>query len=139
MWKYSNLKIVTHAKVFYEGPVISVQLKTKSGGQIVLQPNRSEFLSTIDIGKLIINPFGENLETKVCSISDGIVYADESNIHIITNDIIFSDLIDINRAEKERIETIERIKNTTDVEMLQHLEIKLKRSINRIDISNQYN
>ncbi|MBZ4204451.1 F0F1 ATP synthase subunit epsilon [Mycoplasma sp. U97] len=139
MWKYSNLKIVTHAKVFYEGPVLSVQLKTKSGGQIVLQPNRSEFLSTIDIGKLIINPFGENLETKVCSISDGIVYADESNIHIITNDIIFSDLIDINRAEKERIETIERIKNTTDVEMLQHLEIKLKRSINRIDISNQYN
>ncbi|MBZ4203792.1 hypothetical protein, partial [Mycoplasma tauri] len=78
MWKYSNLKIVTHAKVFYEGPVLSVQLKTKSGGQIVLQPNRSEFLSTIDIGKLIINPFGENLETKVCSISDGIVYADES-------------------------------------------------------------
>ncbi|WP_338822914.1 F0F1 ATP synthase subunit epsilon [Mycoplasmopsis felifaucium] len=138
MYKYSNLKIITQSQIFYDGEVSSVQLSTKSGGQIMLQPNRSEFLSTIDICKLFIT-VKDNQEPLECSIGDGIVYADESSIRIITNDIIWSKDIDVEKAEKDRdyaLKQLENAKNASDEKLF---EIKLRKAINRINVSKDRN
>ncbi|WP_027334949.1 ATP synthase F1 subunit epsilon [Mycoplasmopsis felifaucium] len=138
MYKYSNLKIITQSQIFYDGEVSSVQLSTKSGGQIMLQPNRSEFLSTIDICKLFIT-VKDNQEPLECSIGDGIVYVDESSIRIITNDIIWSKDIDVEKAEKDRdyaLKQLENAKNASDEKLF---EIKLRKAINRINVSKDRN
>lgn len=134
MWKFSNLRIVTHSKIFYEGEVLFVKLTTKSGGEIVLQPNRSEFLSTIDVCELAIStyPSGEEL---ICSISDGIVYANDSNIHIISNEIIFKEDIDVNKAIKERDEALIGIKQAKTDKEEKIFEFELKKAINKINVS----
>ncbi|EIN14785.1 ATP synthase epsilon chain [Mycoplasmopsis agalactiae 14628] len=134
MQSYSNLKIVTQARTFYNGPVLSVELKTKSGGSIVLQPNRSELLTTIDICKLVIKDYPDNNE-KVYSISDGIVYADKSSINIITNDIILNSDIDLKKAESDRDKAISILSSNSDAEVISRFEIKLKKAINRINVS----
>lgn len=134
MNKFSNLKIITQSQIFYEGEVDSVQLCTKSGGEIVLHPNRSELLSTIDISKLFITTYPEK-NVLECSISDGIVYADASEIHIITNDIIFSKDIDLEKAELDKAFALKQLENATNAKEEKLLEIKLRKAINRINVS----
>lgn len=134
MEKFTNLKIITQSQVFYKGKVKSVQLATKSGGEIVLQPNRSEFLSTIDICKLLITPFNKE-EVLECSISDGIVYADSSEIRIITNDIIFSKDIDLQKAESDREFALKQLESAKSANEEKLFEIKLRKAINRINVS----
>ncbi len=104
----------------------------------MLQPNRSEFLSTIDICKLFIT-VKDNQEPLECSIGDGIVYVDESSIRIITNDIIWSKDIDVEKAEKDRdyaLKQLENAKNASDEKLF---EIKLRKAINRINVSKDRN
>ncbi|WP_029513415.1 ATP synthase delta/epsilon chain alpha-helix domain-containing protein [Mycoplasmopsis primatum] len=136
MEKFLNLKIITHAKTFYNGKILALSLRTKSGGEIVLQPNRSEFLSTIDICKLIFWTYPEKKKI-VHSISDGIVFADSQKVNIITDDIILDSDIDLLRAEYDRDQAMEGIKNTKDSDSLNYLEIKLRKAINRINIYNE--
>ncbi|WP_027120912.1 F0F1 ATP synthase subunit epsilon [Mycoplasmopsis lipofaciens] len=129
------LKITTLQEVFFEGEVRSVSLKTKSGGAICLQPNRTSFFSTIDICKLSINSPGDN-DYKVCSINGGLVYADATNIKIITDDIIYGANIDIKKAYEEKEEALallEKYKNTKD-EL--KIELKLKKALNKIEVYN---
>ncbi|MGV2392930.1 UNVERIFIED_CONTAM: hypothetical protein O8I53_08130 [Campylobacter lari] len=137
MEKYSNLKIITQSHMFYTGNVKSVSLTTKSGGRIQISPNRSEYLSTIDICELDIVEY-ESDKTIFCSISDGIVYADQKSILIITNDIIFRDDIDIEKAEKDKQFALSKLQENLNADDEKLFEIKLKKVINRLNVSQDH-
>lgn len=134
MNKFSNLKIITQSHNFYTGKISNISLSTKSGGRIIIEPNRSEFLSTIDICELIINEYETNKKI-LCSISDGIVYADKSEILIVTNDIIFSDQIDIVKAQRDKEYALSQLQKPLSENEEKMFEIKLKKVINRINVS----
>ncbi|VEU75148.1 ATP synthase subunit epsilon [Mycoplasmopsis maculosa] len=134
MNKFSNLKIITQYHNFYTGKISNISLSTKSGGRIIIEPNRSEFLSTIDICELIINEYETNKKI-LCSISDGIVYADKSEILIVTNDIIFSDQIDIVKAQRDKEYALSQLQKPLSENEEKMFEIKLKKVINRINVS----
>ena len=64
----------------------------------------------------------------------GLLYVDPEKISILTDDIIFADEIDIEKAEIDRrlaLKNLEVYKNTH--EALKY-ELKLKKALNRIDV-----
>ncbi len=133
--KTTHLKITTIDQIFFEGDVRSVTLKTKSGGAICLMPGRTGFVSTIDICPLTINS-EKDPDYKVCSISGGLVYADATDVKIITDDIILGSKIDIVRARRDRdiaLQKLEQFRNTKDEV---RYEVKLRKALNRIDVYN---
>ncbi|APJ38248.1 ATP synthase F1 subunit epsilon [Mycoplasmopsis pullorum] len=126
------LTITTPDKVFFEGKVKIVTLKT-ADGYIGLQPNRSPLFSNIEIGSLNINQSGDPDYQKFF-IGGGLVYADAGQINIITDDVINYNDIDLHRAERDRNWALNELKNkkysATD-EM--RLELKLKKALSRIE------
>ncbi|UUD35003.1 F0F1 ATP synthase subunit epsilon [Mycoplasmopsis caviae] len=136
--KTTYLKITTLQEIFFEGPVKSVTLRTKAGGAICLQPNRTPFFSTIDICELTINT-PRDKDYKICSIGGGLVYADASNINIITDDIIFGKNINIERAKIDRDFALAQLEKFRDTKEEVQYEIKLRKALNRIDVYNRNN
>lgn len=134
--KTTHLKITTLEEIFFEGDVRSVTLRTKTGGAICLQPSRTPFFSTIDICELTINSPKDN-DFRVCSIGGGLVYADATNINIITDDIIFGKNIDIKRAKVDRDFAMAQLEKFRDTKEEVQYEIKLRKALNRIDVYNR--
>ncbi|MBU4689798.1 ATP synthase F1 subunit epsilon [Mycoplasma zalophidermidis] len=129
-----RLSISTLEGIFYEGDVRSVNLSTVTGGAIMLQPNRTPFISNIAVGKLSINEPNDP-DYKLCVIGGGVVFADSKRIKIITDDIIDSKDIDINRAKRDREEALAHLKET-DKDDKAKFELQLRKAIARINISN---
>lgn len=131
-YKTTHLKIITPSKVFYENDVKIVTVNT-SGGYVGILPNHTPFFTNIEIGKLTIN-YEKDDDYKLCTISNGLLYADAEKISILTDDIIFANEIDIEKAEIDRrlaLKNLEIYKNTH--EALKY-ELMLKKALNRIDV-----
>ncbi|MCT4469784.1 ATP synthase F1 subunit epsilon [Mycoplasma sp. HS2188] len=128
----THLQISTLNGIFFEGDVRSVSLSTITGGAIVFQPNRSPFISNIAVGKLAINEVGDD-DYKLCAIGGGIVYAQSNCVKIITDDIVFSEDIDIDRAKRDRDSALAQLKNDNKKNDV-NLELKLRKAISKIDI-----
>lgn len=134
--KTTHLKIITTDKIVYDDDVEVINLKTAIG-YIGILPNHAPFVSNIDIGKLTIN-YENSEKYRISTISDGMVYVEPHNITILTDDIIFAEDINIERAELDKklaMKNLEIYKHTH--EALQY-EIKLKKALNRIDVYNSF-
>ncbi|MGP1451200.1 MAG: ATP synthase F1 subunit epsilon [Metamycoplasmataceae bacterium] len=130
--KTTHLRIITTDKIFFEDDVRIVTLNTSNGYTGIL-PKHTPFFTNIEIGKLTIN-YEKDPDYRVCTISNGLLYVDPEKISILTDDIIFADEIDIEKAEIDRrlaLKNLEVYKNTH--EALKY-ELKLKKALNRIDV-----
>ncbi|AIA29591.1 ATP synthase F1 subunit epsilon [Mycoplasmopsis californica] len=132
--KTTHLFISTPTGIFFEGDVELVILSTISGGNITLMPNRTQFMSNIAVGKLLINSVGHP-EHKVCAIGGGIVYADAKQIKIITDDIVYDKDIVLSWAEQQRDNALEHMKSATADEYAKY-EAQLRKAISKINIYN---
>ncbi|QSF13837.1 ATP synthase F1 subunit epsilon [Mycoplasma sp. Mirounga ES2805-ORL] len=133
--KTTHLTIMTSSNLFLDEDVSQVYLKTKYGGAITILPNRTPIFSIIDVCKMEINRKGEK-GYKACYIGNGFVYANSKEVQIITNDIIFDQNIDIEKAKRDKeiaLQNIEKYKNTKK-EII--FEQKLRKAINKINIYN---
>ncbi|UUM19100.1 ATP synthase F1 subunit epsilon [Mycoplasma sp. 1018B] len=130
-----KLKIITVYGIFFEDYVISVNLKTKIGGEITLLVNHSPFVANIDICKMSI--LTKENKKLFYSIGDGFLQTEPNVITIITDDILSVDEINIKRAQEEQkhlMDALERTKDSKEKEMFQY---KLRKVLNRIELYNQ--
>ncbi|VEU70318.1 ATP synthase F1 subunit epsilon [Mycoplasmopsis glycophila] len=133
-----KLTITTPNGIFYEGETEIVSLKTALG-YIGLQAHRTPLFSNIEIGKLVIGYESDPNSIK-CSIGGGIVYADSEKVNIITEDIIDARNIDLARAQKDRDLIMAQLSSAKKDNIdLSKLEVKLKKTLSRIDTYNQFN
>ncbi|WP_406613578.1 ATP synthase F1 subunit epsilon [Mycoplasma corogypsi] len=135
--KTVHLTITVPSGVFYEGDVPIVTLKT-AVGYIALQPGREPLFSSVEIGNVFIG-WKSSPECITCVIGGGLVYADKEKINIITDDIINVKNIDLVRAQNDRDKLQAMLSDKKSDTDISKLELKLKKTLSRIDSYNLYN
>lgn len=132
----THLKISTPNGLFFDDKVTIVTVKTLEGF-IGLQANHTPFMSAVEIGELAINQ-KQSRDYKVCAISNGIVYANQTNVNIIAESVEFKENIDLKQAQQDKKVAEEKLKTNLSQAEQRQATIELKKALNRIKIKGEY-
>lgn len=132
--KLFNLKVVTPSRIFYEGPVEMVELKTTEGDIGILK-GHIPLTAVISPGALIIK---ESEDTKEAALIDGIVRILQDSVTILAQSCEWPDEIDVNRANEAKIRAERRLSGQDGEVNFQRAELALKRSLIRLEVADKY-
>ena len=124
------LKIITPDRIFYEGDVIMVELRTTEGEMGVLK-NHIPLTSVIAPGILRIRISDD--EVKTAALISGFVEILGDSVTILAEVIEWPDEIDVSRAEEARVRAERRLAEKADTTNLKRAELALQRSVARIE------
>ena len=126
-----HLKVLTVDRVFFEGDVERIVVRTTQGDVGIL-PNHVKYLAALGIGGLTIIADGK---TRTAAGAGGFVDVSKEQTVILARTCEWADEIDISRAESAE----ERAKAKLQQKLSEHEQdiasIKLKKAINRIRIA----
>lgn len=128
-----KLKVITPDKILFDGDVEQVITRTTEG-DIGILAGHENYVANLPSGVLKITLAGG--ETKYAAIADGFIkVSHEKSTKIITTAAEWGEDIDIIWAKRSKEDALNKIKQAkTDSEM-SRAELKLKRAINRINVS----
>lgn len=126
-----HLKVLTVDRVFFEGDVERIVVRTTQGDVGIL-PNHVKYLAALGIGGLTIIADGKS---RTAAVAGGFVDVSKEQTVILARTCEWADEIDISRAESAE----ERAKAKLQQKLSEHEQdiasIKLKKAINRIRIA----
>ena len=130
------LEIITPSKIGFKGNVTSVTVPgTKGNFQVLV--NHAPIISSLEIGEIKIEEQGN--KTVHFATSGGTIEVSNNNIIILAESFERADQIDAKRAEEAKKRAKERLERRTQAEIDDfRAEMALKRSINRLKISNKH-
>lgn len=128
-----SLDIITPDGIEFSDKVLSVVARTTSGDVCILA-GHADYVGNIDMGTVKIKT--EKFE-KFASCIGGFISVSNSSAKIVATTFEFAEDIDVERAKnaKEKAENI--IKNANNEHQLKIAELKLKRALNRLSVSNK--
>lgn len=132
--KLFNLKVVTPDRIFYDGMVEMVELKTTEGDIGILK-GHIPLTAVVAPGALVIK---EASETKEAALIDGIVRILQDNVTILAQSCEWPDEIDVARANEAKIRAERRLTGQEGEVNFQRAELALKRSITRLEVADKY-
>ena len=132
-----NLRVLTPDKVFFDGKIERVVLRTVTGDKGILA-SREPYVAVIPRGAVRVK--SEN-GWRAAAISGGAVKVSHGgDTVILAQSMEWSDEIDLKRAESARAKAEERVesykKNPGDEYAARLAEMKLERALNRIKTAN---
>lgn len=127
------LKIVTPDGLLFDGTVERVVVRAINGDVCILK-NHADYVVPLGIGKARIKSNGKYRDA---SCNSGTLTVSDGNATIIALTFEWSDEIDIERAKHAKEVAESRIKNHKSDYELRLAELKLKRALNRINVSNK--
>lgn len=132
--KLFNLKVVTPERIFYDGMVEMVELKT-SEGDIGILKGHIPLTAVVAPGALVIK---EATDTKQAALIDGIVRILQDNVTVLAQSCEWPDEIDVNRAKEAKIRAERRLTGQEGEVNFQRAELALKRSLTRLEVADKY-
>ncbi|MEG0692147.1 MAG: ATP synthase F1 subunit epsilon [Oscillospiraceae bacterium] len=126
-----KLTVVTPSKVIFDDEIDRVIVRTTSGDVGILA-NHANYVAPLDIGMMKIVS-GD--KTKLAAVAGGMIKVDKEKTTILSNTCEWIEEIDVARAERSAQRARDYIKNPTELHTLKVANIKLKRALNRIEIS----
>lgn len=126
-----KLEIITPDKVFFDGEVENVIVRTTVGDKGILA-RHEPYVAALPIGKLKVKIDGQ---FRVAAISEGVIKVSSDKTVILAQSCEWGDEIDLERAEAAKRKAEEKMEQSEDKEYL-IAEYKLKRAINRIETYN---
>ena len=131
--KTFELKIITPDGVMYDGEAESVLARTTLGDVSVL-PKHADYLALIEYGHVKIKSDGTE---RFAAATNGFLSVSGGKVRIVATTFEFADEIDKERAMRAKREAeVRREKAKSDAE-LRIAEMKLKRALLRLDVSNR--
>ncbi len=128
-----HLKVLTVDRVFFEGDVERIVVRTTQGDVGIL-PNHVKYLAALGIGGLTIIADGKS---RTAAVAGGFVDVSKEQTVILARTCEWADEIDISRAQSAE----ERAKAKLQQKLSEHEQdiasIKLKKAINRIRIASK--
>lgn len=130
------LEIITPSKIGFKGNVTSVTVPgTKGNFQVLI--NHAPIISSLEIGEIKI--VEQDNKTVHFATSGGTIEVSNNNIIILAESFEKADEIDTKRAEEAKKRAKERLGRKSEAEIDDYrAELALKRSINRLKISNKH-
>lgn len=111
-----NVKVVTYQEKVLEQEADFLLVRTTEGDMGVL-PNHSPFVAELAIGEMMIRLNGTE---KSYFVSGGFLEISNNNVTILADEVMASELIDLERAKKEAEEAkakLEKLKEDKDILM----------------------
>ena len=131
-----KLKIITPEKIFFDGDVTQIVVRTSEGNAGFLS-GHIDYVSHVVSGPLKVRETDEK-KYRTAALSDGIIIVSGGDITILPEAAEWSDEIDLERAERAKKAAEEKIKSSkksdSEFDMAQ---VKLKRALARISVYNQ--
>lgn len=129
--KSFTLKIITPEKVFFNGETEQIIARTTEGDIGVLAGHESY------VADLPAGPFRVKIENKfrVAAISGGLLKVSKDSATILAMAAEWAEEIDLDWAKRSHEDALKRMKESQSDYELRLAELKLKRALNRINIS----
>ncbi|MGN0621942.1 MAG: ATP synthase F1 subunit epsilon [Porcipelethomonas sp.] len=129
--KTFKLKIITPEKVFFDGETEQVIVRT-SEGDIGILYGHENYVANLPAGPFRVKIDGK---FKVAAISGGVIKASKEETVILAMAAEWADEIDLDWAKRSQEDAEKRIKESQSDYELKMAELKLKRALNRINVS----
>lgn len=126
------LQIITPEKVFFEGEVQRVIVRTTEGDVGILAKHE-KYVAALPSGPVRITL--ENGKERLAALSGGAVKVSPSQTAILANAVEWAEDIDVDWAKRSEQDALRRKENSKDQQELQYAEMKLKRALNRLRVS----
>ncbi len=131
--KTFKLEIISPTRVFYEGEVTMVEMRTTEG-EIGVLAGHIPLTAILEPGMLHIH---ESQGVKDAALMDGFVQIQKDKVSILAESCEWPEEIDANRAEEAKERAERRLKSgSKEVDMLR-AEMALKRSLIRLSITDK--
>ena len=126
------LQIITPEKIFFEGDVQRVIIRTTEGDVGILAKHE-KYVAALPSGPVKITmPDGTE---RLAALSGGAVKVSPSMTAILANAVEWAEDIDVDWAKRSEQDALRRKENSKDQQELQYAEMKLKRALNRLRVS----
>lgn len=126
------LQIITPEKIFFEGEVQRVIVRTTEGDVGILAKHE-KYVAALPSGpvKLTLSDGTERL----AALSGGAVRVSPAQTAILANAVEWAEDIDIDWAKRSEQDALRRKENSQNAQELQYAEMKLQRALNRLRVS----
>lgn len=127
-----SLQIITPEKIFFEGEVQRVIVRTSEGDVGVLAKHE-KYVAALPAGPVKITlPDGTE---RIAALSGGAIKVSSDQTAILANAVEWAEDIDIDWAKRSEQDALRRKENSKSDEELQFAEMKLQRALNRLRVS----
>lgn len=127
-----SLQIITPEKIFFEGEVQRVIVRTTEGDVGILAKHE-KYVAALPSGPVKITmPDGTE---RLAALSGGAVKVSPAQTAILANAVEWAEDIDVDWAKRSEQDALRRKENSKDQQELQYAEMKLKRALNRLRVS----
>lgn len=127
-----TLQIITPEKVFFEGEVQRVIVRTTEGDVGILAKHE-KYVAALPSGPVKITD--ADGKERLAALSGGAVKVSPSQTAILANAVEWAEDIDVDWAKRSEQDALRRKENSKDQQELQYAEMKLKRALNRLKVS----
>jgi len=129
--KTFNLQIISPTRIFFDGDVDMVEMKTTEG-EIGVLAGHIPLTAILEPGVLRIR---QQDGTKEAALHDGFVEIQKDKVTVLAESCEWPDEIDMERANEARERAENRIRSgRTDVDMVR-AELALKKALTRINLA----
>ena len=127
-----SLQIITPEKIFFEGEVQRLIVRTTEGDVGILAKHE-KYVAALPSGPVKITmPDGTE---RLAALSGGAVKVSPAQTAILANAVEWAEDIDVDWAKRSEQDALRRKENSKDQTELQYAEMKLKRALNRLRVS----
>ena len=127
------LEIITPDGEFFKGEAQRIKLRTVAGDVGIL-PHHANYIAPLGIGEAKVVDADGNARIGACA--GGMLSVMENVVTVVASTFEWADEIDAKRAERSKERAEEKIKaSKEDARALAMAELKLKRALNRINVS----
>ncbi|MBO4898182.1 MAG: ATP synthase F1 subunit epsilon [Clostridia bacterium] len=131
--KTFELKIITPDGMMYDAEAESILVRTTLGDVTIL-PSHADYLALIEYGHVKIKSDGKE---RFAAATNGFLSVSGGKVRVVATTFEFADEIDKDRAERAKREAEERRDRAKSDAELRVAEMKLKRALLRLDVSNR--
>ncbi len=125
------LSIYTPEGPKFQGDAQSLIVRSVCGDVCILA-GHIDYVTTIEVGRVKVKT---QLEERSASCSGGFLSVKDGEAKLVATTFEFADEIDLSRAQRARDKAQKRIQNAKSDKDLRIAELKLKRALNRINVS----
>ena len=126
-----SLSIITPEKVFFDGEVVQIIVRTTEG-DIGILANHTRLVASLPSGPLKVKQ--EDGSWRTAAVSTGLLKVGGNKVSILANAVEWADEIDIDWAKRSEEDARRRLREEQDKHALDMAELKLKRALNRISV-----
>jgi len=127
-----RLQIITPEKIFFEGDVQRVIVRTTEGDVGILAKHE-KYVASLPSGPIRITM--DDGKERVAALSGGAVKVSPTHMAILANAVEWAEDIDIDWAKRSEEDALRRKELSKNAHDMERAELKLQRALNRLRVS----